>query len=121
VRDLSVAGWSIYVEFERWRVKCPKCVSVHVEHLDWLAENPRYTQRKEEDLDEFFNFIGKSKCKRIDLAVMDMWKAFRNSTQKNAPQALISYGKFHIIIGQLWNYKTARGCSCIFLTMERRA
>jgi hypothetical protein len=69
VRDLSVAGWSIYVEFERWRVKCPKCVSVHVEHLDWLAENPRYRQRKEEDLDEFFNLIGKSKCKRIDLAV----------------------------------------------------
>ena len=181
MRDLSVVGWRIYVEFERWRVKCPKCVSVHVEHLDWLAENPRYTQRfamhvgglcrdmtvsrvaeierlhhstvkdldklymsrqielagmptpraigvdeisirkghnyrvivsdldqrrpiwvggegrKEEDLDGFFNFIGKSKCKRIDLAVMDMWKAFRNSTQKNAPQALIIYDKFHII------------------------
>jgi transposase len=53
--------------------------------------------RKEEDLDQFFNFIGKSKCNRIDLAVMDMWKAFRNSTQKNALQALIIYDKFHII------------------------
>ncbi len=45
VRDLSAAGWRIYLEFERWRVKCPKCLSVHVEHLDWLAKNPRYTQR----------------------------------------------------------------------------
>jgi transposase len=53
--------------------------------------------RMEEDLDQFFNFICKSKCKRIDLAVMDMWKAFRNSTQKNAPQALIIYDKFRII------------------------
>ncbi len=45
VRDLSVAGWQIYLEFERWRVSCPGCDGVHVEHLDWLAKNPRYTQR----------------------------------------------------------------------------
>ncbi len=45
MRDLSAAGWRIYLEFERWRVKCPRCTSVHVEHLDWLAKNPRYTQR----------------------------------------------------------------------------
>jgi hypothetical protein len=45
VRDLSVAGWRIYLEFERWRVNCPRCGGVHVEHLDWLAKNPRYTQR----------------------------------------------------------------------------
>ena len=45
VRDLSVAGWRIYLEFERWRVSCPRCGGVHVEHLDWLAKNPRYTQR----------------------------------------------------------------------------
>ncbi|MBL3589270.1 MAG: hypothetical protein JMN24_05680 [gamma proteobacterium endosymbiont of Lamellibrachia anaximandri] len=25
VRDLSVAGWRIYLEFERWRVNCPRC------------------------------------------------------------------------------------------------
>ena len=53
--------------------------------------------RKEEDLDEFFKFIGKTKCKRIELAAMDMWKAFRKSTLKNAPDALIIYDKFHII------------------------
>src|ERR1700677_1957638 len=28
---------------------------------------------------------------------MDMWKPFRNSTTKNAPQAAILFDKFHII------------------------
>jgi len=44
-RDLSIAGWRIYVEFERWRVCCPQCRAVFVERLDWLAKNPRHTQR----------------------------------------------------------------------------
>jgi transposase len=176
-----VAGWRIYLEFERWRIKCTHCSSVRIEHLDWLAKNPRYTRRfalhvgnlcrdmtvsrvaeierlhhstvkdldklymrqqvalagtpspravgideisirkghnyrvivsdldrrrpiwvggegrKEEDLDEFFNFIGKTKSKHVKLAAMDMWKAFRNSTLKNAPDALIIYDKFHIM------------------------
>lgn len=35
----------IHLEFDRWRVNCPDCKGVHVEHLDWLAENPRYTKR----------------------------------------------------------------------------
>jgi transposase len=35
----------MYLVFERWRVNCPRCGGVHVEHLDWLAQNPRYTQR----------------------------------------------------------------------------
>jgi len=53
--------------------------------------------RKEADLDEFFEFAGKTKCNRIKLAAMDMWKAFRNSTQKKAPNALILYDKFPIM------------------------
>ena len=40
-----MAGWRIYLEYERWRVNCPGCGGVHVEHLDWLANNSRYTQR----------------------------------------------------------------------------
>jgi len=44
-RDLSVAGWRIYLEFERWRISCPRCRAVFVERLDWLAKNPRYTRR----------------------------------------------------------------------------
>lgn len=40
-----MAGFRIFLEFERWRVNCPRCQGVYVERLDWLAENPRYTQR----------------------------------------------------------------------------
>jgi transposase len=53
--------------------------------------------RKEEDLDRFFQALGANKSKRIELAVMDMWKAFRNSVQSNAPKAKILYDKFHIL------------------------
>ncbi len=44
-RDLDVAEWRIYAEFQRWRVYCPRCRSVFIEQLDFLAENPRYTRR----------------------------------------------------------------------------
>ena len=30
-RDLSLAGWRIYLEYERWRVNCPGCGGLHVE------------------------------------------------------------------------------------------
>ena len=53
--------------------------------------------RKEEDLDRFFQAIGATKSKRIELAVMDMWKAFHNSVKKNVPKANILYDKFHIL------------------------
>jgi transposase len=56
--------------------------------------------RSEASLDEFFAWLGPAKCGKIRLAVMDMWKAFRNSTLKegNAPQATILYDKFHILM-----------------------
>src|SRR6202035_1036363 len=56
--------------------------------------------RTEASLDEFFTWLGPEKCRKIRLAVMDMWKAFRNSTLKegNAPQATILYDKFHILM-----------------------
>ena len=55
--------------------------------------------RSEASLDQFFAWLGPHKCKKIRLAVMDMWQAFRNSTLKkgNAPQATILYDKFHIL------------------------
>ena len=55
--------------------------------------------RSEASLDEFFAWLGLQKCRQIRLAVMDMWKAFRQSTLKagNAPQAGILYDKFHIL------------------------
>jgi len=55
--------------------------------------------RSEASLDEFFAWLGPKKCRKIRLAVMDMWKAFRNSTLKegHAPQTLIVYDKFHVL------------------------
>ena len=55
--------------------------------------------RSEESMDLFFQWLGPRKSKRIRLAVMDMWKAFRNSTLKedHAPQASILFDKFHVL------------------------
>jgi Transposase and inactivated derivatives len=55
--------------------------------------------RSEASLDLFFQWLGLKKGKRLRLAVMDRWKAFRSSTRKegNAPQASIRYDKFHVL------------------------
>ena len=57
------------------------------------------TDRSEKSMDLFFQWLGPRKCQGIRLAVMDMWKPFRNSTLKagNAPRAKILYDKFHIL------------------------
>lgn len=55
------------------------------------------TGRTKEDMDQFFVEIGPERSKKIELAVMDMWKAFRNSTNEHAPEARIIFDKFHII------------------------
>jgi len=55
--------------------------------------------RSEQSMDEFFTWLGPKKSKQIRLAVMDMWKAFRNSTLKpeHAPGAAILFDKFHVL------------------------
>lgn len=53
--------------------------------------------RSEASLDEFYAWLGPKKAKKIRLAVMDMWPAFRASTLKHAPQAAILYDKFHVL------------------------
>ena len=53
--------------------------------------------RSEESMDKFYAQLGEEKCREIRLAVMDMWKAFEKSAQKNIPQAAILYDKFHIL------------------------
>lgn len=53
--------------------------------------------RSKESLDMFYNWIGSKKAKKIRLVVMDMWKAFRTSTMKNAPHTAILFDKFHVI------------------------
>lgn len=53
--------------------------------------------RREEDMDLFFKEIGPDRAKSIQLAVMDMWKPFRNSTLNHAPFAQIVFDKFHVL------------------------
>jgi len=53
--------------------------------------------RSEASLDQFYEWLGPKKKARIQLAVMDMWKAFRNSTRRHAPQASILFDKFHVM------------------------
>jgi transposase len=55
------------------------------------------TDRSEASMDEFYGFLGKPKARKLRLAVMDMWKAFRNSTKRHAPQAAILFDKFHVL------------------------
>lgn len=53
--------------------------------------------RSEQSMNQFYDRLGPSKNKRIRLVVMDMWKAFENSTIRNVPHAAILYDKFHIM------------------------
>jgi transposase len=55
--------------------------------------------RSEQSMDEFYKWLGPKKSKQIRLAVMDMWKPFRNSTLKaeHAPGAAILFDKFHVL------------------------
>jgi transposase len=53
--------------------------------------------RSEKSMDLFYGRLGEKKSKRIQLAVMDMWKAFHSSTRKHAAQAAILFDKFHVV------------------------
>jgi transposase len=53
--------------------------------------------RSEASMDQFYQWLGPKKSAHIQLAVMDMWKAFRNSTHRHAPQASILFDKFHVM------------------------
>lgn len=53
--------------------------------------------RSEASMRQFYDWLGKKKTKRIRLAVMDMWKPFRNATGERAPQAAILFDKFHVL------------------------
>ena len=53
--------------------------------------------RSEASMKEFYDWLGPKQAKGVRLAVMDMWKPFRNVTQERAPQAAILFDKFHII------------------------
>ena len=53
--------------------------------------------RSEASMNWFYKFLGHKKARRVRLAVMDMWKPFRHSTEHHAPNAAILFDKFHVI------------------------
>jgi transposase len=53
--------------------------------------------RSEKSMDAFFEWLGPKKSAGIRLAVMDMWKPFRNSTERHAKEAAILFDKFHVL------------------------
>ena len=53
--------------------------------------------RSEDSMRQFYDWLGERRAKGIRLAVMDMWKPFRNATNERAPQAAILFDKFHIM------------------------
>jgi transposase len=67
---------------------------------DLVRERPVWfggTDRSEASMDAFFEWLGPKKSAGIRMAVMDMWKPFRISTQAHAPQASILFDKFHVL------------------------
>lgn len=53
--------------------------------------------RSEASMAQFYDWLGKKKTNRLRLAVMDMWKPFRNVTHERAPKAAILFDKFHVL------------------------
>lgn len=53
--------------------------------------------RSEDSMDLFYLWLPKEIRDKIELAVMDMWKPFRNSTHRLAPNARVVFDKFHIL------------------------
>jgi len=52
--------------------------------------------RTREAVDEFFGTLGPQVLQGVRLAVMDMWKPYRASTEAHCPNARIHYDHFHI-------------------------
>ena len=53
--------------------------------------------RSQKSMAQFYEWLGEKKTRGIRLAVMDMWKPFRNAATAHAPQAAILFDKFHIM------------------------
>ena len=53
--------------------------------------------RSEKSMALFYDELGERKRKGIYLAVMDMWKPFRDAAKTHIPQARILFDKFHVM------------------------
>lgn len=52
--------------------------------------------RKKETVDKFYSELGKEKCAKIKVVVMDMWDPYIASTKEYCPNADIVFDKFHV-------------------------
>jgi transposase len=102
-----------YMREQVRRVGCPVPLVIGIDEVsirkghtyrivvsDLLRRRPIWfggKDRAESSLEEFYVWLGAKKCRRIRLAVMDMWKPFRNATARHAPQTAILFDKFHIM------------------------
>jgi transposase len=67
---------------------------------DLLRRRPIWfggTDRSEASMLMFYDWLGPKKSEGIRLAVMDMWKPFRNAAAERASKAAILFDKFHIM------------------------
>jgi transposase len=67
---------------------------------DLIRERPIWfggEDRSQASMGRFYDWLGDKKSRAIRLAVMDMWKPFRNATNARAPQAAVLFDKFHIM------------------------
>ena len=53
--------------------------------------------RSQESMELFYQQLGLKKTQGIYLAVMDLWKPFKNATLKHVPDAAILFDKFHVM------------------------
>lgn len=58
----------------------------------WVTQS-----RRQEALDEFFQLIGKTACKGIQIVACDQHEAYSQSVMTYCPQAKIVWDKFHLI------------------------
>lgn len=102
-----------YMREQVRRVGCPTPLVIGIDEVsirkghtyrivvsDLLRRRPIWfggQDRSEASMEQFYTWLGPTKCRRIRLAVMDMWKPFRTTTARLAPQAAILFDKFHIM------------------------
>ena len=98
-------------QLERAGIPAPKAIGIdeisirkgHTYRIvvsDLIRRRPIWfggADRSEDSMRQFYDWLGEKKAKGIRLAVMDMWKPFRNVTNECAPQAAILFDKFHIM------------------------
>lgn len=53
--------------------------------------------RRQETLDEFFQWLGKRRARTLQALCLDMWAPYLASVQTHAPQAILVFDRFHVV------------------------